>query len=553
MNGRLAGRTAIVFGAGSSGPGWGNGKAAAVAYARERARVACVDLVAEAAQETATIIRDEGLEAIAIAADVTDLASIEAAVEAAIEAFGGISILHNNVGVTHMGGPVELDEDKFQTALDLNIGSVYRTAKAVLPHMVEAGGGAIVNISSIASIRYVGYPYFAYYTTKAAVNHATVALAMQYARQGIRANCVMPGLIDTPLIYQQISSQYASAEEMVAARNAMVPLGRMGTAWDVAAAAVFLASDDTLHHGCVSAGRRGPELHGRGDALTMNLALAPDRDQTGAQSVDRALALLSMVGRHAERGVTLSGLVEESELNKPTCRRLLLALMRAGLVEQDEATRRYYIGEEAYVLGSLASRRFGLLQLSMESLLRLSKKTEDSSFLSVRRETFSVCLYREEGTYPVRTHALQAGFEHPLGVGAGSLAMLAALPDAEVEAVLSANADVLVRNYPQLPRARIRQDVSITRDKGYALNPGLLVANSWGIGMVMRTPDGQIAGALSIAAIDSRMQPPRQVELADYLLQEVRVVEGKLASMFASRRSTRDEGYAPVHERMTMK
>jgi NAD(P)-dependent dehydrogenase (short-subunit alcohol dehydrogenase family) len=244
MSGRLQGKAAIVFGAGSSGPGWGNGKAAAVAYAREGASVACVDLVGDAAEETAAIIRTEGFEAIAIAADVTDLDSVGAAARQAAKALGGISILHNNVGVTHMGGPVELDEAAFQAALDLNIGPVYRTAKAVLPHMLAAGGGAIVNISSLAAIRYVGYPYFAYYAAKAAVNQATVALAMQYARQGIRANCIMPGLIDTPLIYKQISGQYASTEEMVAARNAMVPIGRMGTAWDVAAAAVFLASDE---------------------------------------------------------------------------------------------------------------------------------------------------------------------------------------------------------------------------------------------------------------------------------------------------------------------
>lgn len=244
MADRLKGRTAIVFGAGSSGPGWGNGKAAAVAYAREGARVACVDLSGEAAQETAAIIRSEGFEGTAIAADVTDLASVTAAAERTAKTFGAIDILHNNVGVTHMGGPVELEETAFQAALDLNIGSVYRTAKAVLPHMLAAGRGAIVNISSLAAIRYTGYPYFAYYATKAAVNQATVALAMQHARQGIRANCVMPGLIDTPLIYKQISGQYASADEMVAARNALVPMGRMGTAWDVAAACVFLASDE---------------------------------------------------------------------------------------------------------------------------------------------------------------------------------------------------------------------------------------------------------------------------------------------------------------------
>ena len=267
----------------------------------------------------------------------------------------------------------------------------------------------------------------------------------------------------------------------------------------------------------------------------MNVALAPDRDQTGAQSVDRALGLLSMVGRHAERGAALTDIVEASGLNKPTTRRLLLALMRAGLVEQDGETRRYYLGEEAYVLGSLASRRYGLLQLAMESLMRLSRMTEDTSFLSVRRDTYSVCLYREEGTYPVRTHALQAGFEHPLGVGAGSLAMLAALPDAEVEAILAANDTVLKTSYPMLPADRIWEDVQATRKNRYSLNPGLIYANSWGVGVAVLTPDGRPAGALSIAAIDSRMQPSRQVELAALLAQEVRRVEEKLAQMFATR------------------
>ncbi len=241
---RLKGKAAIVFGAGSSGPGWGNGKAAAVAYAREGAQVACVDLVQAAADETAAIIEGEGGAAVAVAADVTDTGSVAEAVAEIVARFGRVDILHNNVGVTHMGGPVELSEEQFRAALDLNIGPVYRTAKAVVPHMLEQGGGAIVNISSLAAIRWTGYPYFAYYATKAAVNQATVALAMQYARQGIRANCIMPGLIDTPLIYRQISGQYASVEEMVAARNAAVPMGRMGSAWDVAHAAVFLASEE---------------------------------------------------------------------------------------------------------------------------------------------------------------------------------------------------------------------------------------------------------------------------------------------------------------------
>ncbi len=241
---RLPDRVAIVFGAGSSGPGWGNGKAAAVVYAREGARVVAVDANAQAAEETAGIIRHEGGEALAVAADVTDLASVEAAVAAAIDRFGAIDVLHNNVGVVLHGGPVELDEEAFRRNLDVNLGSVYRTAKAVLPHFLGQGRGVIVNISSIAAVRWTGYPYFAYYAAKAAVNQATVALALQYAPHRIRANCVMPGLIDTPLIYRSIAGQYASAEEMVAARARAVPMGRMGSPWDVAKAAAFLASDD---------------------------------------------------------------------------------------------------------------------------------------------------------------------------------------------------------------------------------------------------------------------------------------------------------------------
>src|SRR3954454_3771552 len=225
---RLKGKIAIVFGAGSSGSGWGNGKAVAVAFAREGAQVACVDLIESAAAETSKIITGEGGAALPVAADVTQSGSVQAAVAQTLAHFGRIDILHNNVGVTHMGGPVELSEEQFRTALDLNIGSVYRTAKSVLPHMLRQGGGAIINISSLAAIRWTGYPYFVYYATKAAVNNATVALAMQYARQGIRANCIMPGLMDTPLIYKQIAGQYASVEEMVAARSRAVPLGKMG-------------------------------------------------------------------------------------------------------------------------------------------------------------------------------------------------------------------------------------------------------------------------------------------------------------------------------------
>ncbi|CDZ65757.1 IclR-family regulatory protein [Neorhizobium galegae bv. orientalis] len=255
---------------------------------------------------------------------------------------------------------------------------------------------------------------------------------------------------------------------------------------------------------------------------------------SGSQAVERALQLLSIVGRRAEKGVALADVVADSGLNKPTARRLLMALMRSRLVEQDELTRRYYLGGELYVLGMLASRRHGLLEMAGESLKRLSGKSADTSFVSMRRDDYAVCLHREEGTHPVRTHALLTGDQNPLGVGAGSLAMLAALPDAEVEAVLGRIEGVIAAQYPGYSPQIIREDVARSRELGYALNPGRVIANSWGIGMAILLPDGRLAGALSIAAIDSRMGEARQKELVGLLAHEVERVQGKLKSLFSS-------------------
>ncbi len=224
-------------------PGWGNGKAAAVAYAREGARVVAIDLSLEAAEETAHIIESEGGSAIAVACDVLDLTSVEAAVATSIETFGRLDILHNNVGAVAYGGPVELDEEAF-AAISISM-SVRSIAPRSRDPALSGGWQRRDRQHLIARRRPLDrLSLFCLLRSKAAVNQATVALALQYARSGIRANAVMPGAIDTPLIYKQISSQYADVEEMVAARNAMIPMGQMGTAWDVAAAAVFLASDD---------------------------------------------------------------------------------------------------------------------------------------------------------------------------------------------------------------------------------------------------------------------------------------------------------------------
>ncbi|MGV6874357.1 SDR family NAD(P)-dependent oxidoreductase [Pseudochelatococcus sp. B33] len=247
MADRLKNKVALVFGAGSSGPGWGNGKAAAALFADEGARVVAVDLDIAAAEETRRAIRERNADCEAIAADVTRSDEVAAAVAFTMEKFGRIDILHNNVGVTKMGDPVELSEEDWKTALDVNLTSVFLTCKHVLPVMCRQQAGAIVNVSSLASIQINRLPYFSYYSTKAGVNHFTRALAVNYAAQGIRANAVLPGVMDTPLIYKQISGEYASVEEMVKARNAASPMGRMGNAWDVAYAALFLASDEAKY------------------------------------------------------------------------------------------------------------------------------------------------------------------------------------------------------------------------------------------------------------------------------------------------------------------
>ena len=246
MANRLQDRVALVFGAGSSGPGWGNGKATAATYAREGALVIAVDINLDAARETEQIIRGEGFACEAAVADVTRSADIKALVDDVAARHGRIDILHNNVGITAMGGPIEESEESWRHVLDLNLTGAFLTCKHVLPHMLLQKKGAIVNVSSLAAIRYT-YPYSSYYASKAGLNQFTVGVAMQYAKQGIRANVIMPGLMHTPLIYRQIAGQYASPEEMVRARDAACPMGRMGTAWEVANAALFLASDESSY------------------------------------------------------------------------------------------------------------------------------------------------------------------------------------------------------------------------------------------------------------------------------------------------------------------
>ncbi|WP_370628262.1 SDR family NAD(P)-dependent oxidoreductase [Bordetella sp. BOR01] len=245
---RLDGQVALVTGCGSLGPGWGNGKAISVLLARQGARVFGCDRDLDAARATQAIIDDEQGTADTMAADVTDPVQVRALVDACMARYGRIDILVNNVGRSEPGGPVEMDIDTWDEQMDVNVKSAYLTCKHVLPIMQAQGGGAVVNISSVAGLRYVGKPQVAYAAAKAALMQLTRTTAVLYADRGIRMNCVVPGLVFTPLV-KRLADKYARGDfdGFVAHRHQQVPMGRMGDAWDVAHAALFLASKESQY------------------------------------------------------------------------------------------------------------------------------------------------------------------------------------------------------------------------------------------------------------------------------------------------------------------
>ena len=249
MAGRLEGRAAIVTGAGSIGPGWGNGKAAAALFAREGAEVLCADINLAAAQETVEIITGEGNRAVAFECSVTDSAQVKSMIETCKKEFGAVDILHNNVGILGMGGPVDHTEEDWDKVNAVNVKSMFLTCKHAIPEMEAQGKGAIVNISSIVGIRWMGVPYLSYATTKAAIIQLTKTIAYQYAPKHIRCNAILPGLMRTPMVEVGLADAYAdgNVDEMVRLRDAQCPMGHMGDAWDVANAALFLASDEAKY------------------------------------------------------------------------------------------------------------------------------------------------------------------------------------------------------------------------------------------------------------------------------------------------------------------
>jgi len=270
MTGRLDGKCTLVIGAGSVGEGWGNGRAAAVLFAREGARVFGVDRDAAALADTVARAAAEGLTIETTTADVTDPAEVERLVAEAQAALGRIDVLLNNVGGSAPGDVVSLSGEAWDRQMAMNIDYVFHAMKHMVPIMVAQGGGSIVNLASIAALRFFGPDCIGYAAAKAGVIKMSQVTAVKYAPHGVRVNTVVPGLMHTPLVSVRLVGERdtESAEALIAARDRQAPTGKMGHTWDVAYAALYLASDeakyvtgtDLIFHALVSSLRLRDEI-----------------------------------------------------------------------------------------------------------------------------------------------------------------------------------------------------------------------------------------------------------------------------------------------------
>jgi len=248
----MAGKVAIVTGAGSVGPGWGNGKATATLLARQGAAVFLVDINPSAAEETHGIIQSEGGASAVHGSDMTLAADVENMVRACMARFGRLDVLVNNVGGSAPGDPVSMPEEVWDRQIDFNLKTAFLGCKYAIPEMLKQGKGAIVNISSVAGMRNdfaSGRVHVGYSASKAGVIQLSRSTAGAYAKHGIRVNTVVPGLMHTPLVATRLAKTVGNndLDALIEARHRAVPMGRMGDAWDVAHAVLFLASDEARY------------------------------------------------------------------------------------------------------------------------------------------------------------------------------------------------------------------------------------------------------------------------------------------------------------------
>ncbi|MGH3353075.1 MAG: IclR family transcriptional regulator [Nocardioides sp.] len=248
--------------------------------------------------------------------------------------------------------------------------------------------------------------------------------------------------------------------------------------------------------------------------------------EPGPSVIRRSATLLRLLAAQEPEGATTTHLAQAADVPRPTAHRLLSALQEEGLVERDNSTGAWHLGPECFLLGAAATTRHDITPVARQIVLKVARETGESAFFSVRRGDETVCVLREDGSFPIRSHVLHEGIRFPLGVASAGLALLAFLPDSQREAYL-ARADLVAAYGEQHSAEALRERVAATRKLGFAVNPGLIVVGSWGLGAAVFDAHGQPYGALSITGIEARIAPPRQLELGRLLLEAAHTLTAK--------------------------
>jgi len=250
----------------------------------------------------------------------------------------------------------------------------------------------------------------------------------------------------------------------------------------------------------------------------------------GAQAIARAARLLRLVTAAGDGGASLQELARDADLTRSTAHRLLSALRAEGLVDRDEETARWMPGPELFLMGTVAAARYDVTALARDIVRSLAVKTEESAFLSVRRADETVCLLREEGSFPIRSFVLSEGVRFPLGVASAGLAILSFLPDHDVDAYLERHPDLSRRWGRTHARTPLRRRLMDTKERGYAINPGLIVEGSWGLGAAVFDRTGRPEWALSLTGVEFRFGPDRSAQLGRTLLSHAHELSARIAN-----------------------
>lgn len=249
----------------------------------------------------------------------------------------------------------------------------------------------------------------------------------------------------------------------------------------------------------------------------------------GMQSLERATMTLRVVAAKGPSGAKLADVAEATGLSRSTAHRFLGALVQVGLLEQDESSATYFLGMELAHFGAIATNRFGLRDVAYASLARLTERTADTIYMSIRRDYESICIERFEGDYPIKTLTLDVGDRRPLGVGAGSLALLAFQSDDFVSRAVAVNAEMIkARGFTA---SDLFELVEETRRQGYAFNPGRVAPGMTALGVPIKGVNGEAVAAIGVGAITSRMPPERCATIAGWMLEEAREIEAKLTHL----------------------